>query len=119
MVPSHFLQSDVLPVSPNDKIDRRKLAERAASQVIEEIKEHVAPRNVVEAEIADIWAQCISHSSISVTDNFFDIGGDSIISMQVSARLGIAGYQVSVKDLFKHQTIEELAKFVTAQGLAG
>jgi non-ribosomal peptide synthase protein (TIGR01720 family) len=69
----------------------------------------VAPRGPLEETLADIWAEVLGVEQIGVDDNFFDLGGDSILSLQIIARANVAGLSLTPQQLFQHQTIAELA----------
>jgi aryl carrier-like protein len=73
----------------------------------------VAPRNDVEQHIAEIWQGVLSLERVGVDDNFFDLGGDSILGIQVVARARLVGFAIRPGQLFEHQTIAELATVVT------
>ncbi|TDD54173.1 amino acid adenylation domain-containing protein [Kribbella antibiotica] len=112
MIPSGFVPLGRLPLTPNGKVDRKALAalpwhdDTAAHQ-------YVAPRSTVEKHLADIWRTVLRRSRpVSVHDSFFAIGGDSILSLQVTFRAKQLGLHLSVKQLFQHQTIAELAPHV-------
>lgn len=105
MLPAFFVQLSGLPYTSNGKLDRKALLglplpssvsyESASSE-----KEHL---------LTEIWSQVLGKSAIGITDNFFAIGGDSIRSIQICARLRTLGYALSVKDIFQHPTIKALA----------
>ena len=61
-----------------------------------------------------IWAEVLGRDAVGIHDNFFDIGGDSIRSIQVVARAGAAGWKITPKQLFQNQTIAELAQVAVA-----
>jgi non-ribosomal peptide synthase protein (TIGR01720 family) len=73
---------------------------------------YVAPRNEVEQTFTEIWQQLLGIELVGIHDNFFELGGDSVLGIQVSARAAQAGFQVTPKQLFEHQTITELAEVV-------
>ncbi|MFC7615017.1 amino acid adenylation domain-containing protein [Actinokineospora soli] len=108
MVPAAFVRLDRLPLTPNGKLDRRALPapERGAD-------DHVPPRDATEARLAEIWAEVLGLDRVGVTDNFFAIGGDSILSIQVVSRARRAGLALTSRDVFAHQTIADLATAVT------
>jgi len=111
MIPAVFVRLDAFPRLPNDKIDRGQLPapdtnNRGRNQP------RVAPRNPTETTLAEIWSAVLGLDSVGVTENFFELGGDSILSLQIIARAREAGLPLSAKDLFEHQTIETLAKNV-------
>jgi thioesterase domain-containing protein/aryl carrier-like protein len=69
----------------------------------------VGPRSPVEKALADIWSQVLRVEQVGVYDRFFELGGDSVLAMQVIARAKKAGLQLTVKQIFQHPTIAELA----------
>ncbi|BAY23196.1 non-ribosomal peptide synthase [Calothrix sp. NIES-2100] len=107
MVPSAFVMLDTLPLTPNGKIDRRALP--APESRPELAVNFVAPRTPQEEKLAAIWADVLRLQQVGIHDNFFEIGGDSILSLQIIARANQAGIQLNIKQLFQHQTIAELA----------
>ncbi|MFP2934970.1 phosphopantetheine-binding protein, partial [Pyxidicoccus sp. 3LG] len=74
---------------------------------------YTAPRNAVEEKLAAIWARALGVQQVGIHDNFFTLGGDSIISLQVVARARQVGLQVSPRQIFERQTIAELAAVLT------
>ena len=106
MLPSAFVLLDRLPLTPNGKLDRAALP---APDRPERQTALAAPLSPAEALLADIWAQVLGLEQVGIHDNFFALGGDSILSIQIVARAQQAGVHVSVKQLFQHQTIAELA----------
>jgi amino acid adenylation domain-containing protein/non-ribosomal peptide synthase protein (TIGR01720 family) len=108
MIPSAFVQLDTLPLTPNGKIDRRALPAPASSN--SELEEtFVAPRTPVEIKLAQIWAEVLRVDQVGIDDNFFDLGGDSILTIQIIAKANQVGLQLTPKQLFQHQNIAELA----------
>ena len=111
MVPARFMRLDALPLTPNGKVDRDALPD--VEGVRPEIAtEYVAPRGEVEQAIAEVWQDVLGIDKVGIYDNFFDLGGDSIISLQVVGRLKNRDYLIRPKDIFEHQTIAELALMV-------
>ncbi|MFC5720644.1 amino acid adenylation domain-containing protein [Streptomyces gamaensis] len=108
MVPSAFVMMDELPLSPNGKVDRRALPEPDPADGGE--RDHVAPVTPVQQALAAVWADVLGVERVGITDGFFDIGGDSILSIQAVSRAREAGVRMTAKDLFLHQTIAELAE---------
>lgn len=104
MVPSRFVSLHALPFTPNGKIDRRALP---APESVE--KHYVAPRNAVELELSRIWANVLGIAEPGINENFFELGGDSILGIQIIARANQAGMNLITKQIFQHQTIAELA----------
>ncbi len=110
MVPTTYMQLDRLPTTPNGKIDRRALPVPSSSTL--QRAEYVAPRNAVEQQLATIWADVLRLEQVGINDNFFEIGGDSILSIQIVAKATSAGLKLSPHALFSHRTIRELAEVV-------
>ncbi|UYM24364.1 condensation domain-containing protein [Streptomyces albus] len=110
MVPTAYAVLDELPLSPNGKVDRRALP--APAPVAGPGAGHVEPGTPLQRLLAGIWAEVLGLERVGITDRFFDIGGDSILSIQVLARAREAGLRMTGKDLFLHQTIAELSRVV-------
>jgi amino acid adenylation domain-containing protein/non-ribosomal peptide synthase protein (TIGR01720 family) len=109
MVPSVFMFLDTLPLTPNGKLDRRALPVPDEARAPLE-QTFVASCTPVEEKLAMIWCQVLGVKPVGVNDNFFALGGDSILSIQIIARANQAGLRLTPKQLFQHQTVAELAK---------
>ena len=108
MIPSAFVVLDALPLTPNGKVDRRGLPKpETASHNIE--TDLVAPRNEAEETLAKIWCEVLHLKQVGIHDNFFEWGGDSILSIQIIFKAKQAGLQLTAKQIFQNQTIAELA----------
>jgi amino acid adenylation domain-containing protein/non-ribosomal peptide synthase protein (TIGR01720 family) len=112
MVPAAFVVLDRLPLTSTGKIDRRALplpeqVETAGAS------NYVAPRTATEQALAEIWAQVLGRDRIGIHDNFFQLGGDSIRSIQVLARANERGFVFTLHQFTQHPTIGELAQLVT------
>jgi amino acid adenylation domain-containing protein/FkbM family methyltransferase len=108
MVPSYFIETDSLPTTPNGKVDRNTLKNRDVYQ--QQKNEYLAPRNKRERVIAEIWKELLKIGQIGVNENFFEIGGHSLLAMRVvSAIRKQLQVEVAVKALFVYPTIESLA----------
>jgi amino acid adenylation domain-containing protein len=113
MVPSVFATMDALPLTPNGKIDRKALAARASAERQSEPGRFEAPRTPLEETFAGIWRDLLRQERIGIHDNFFEIGGDSVLGVQFLARIRKEGWQLSARQLFEHQTIAELVSAAT------
>lgn len=110
MVPAAFVVLPALPLTVNGKVDRKALPAPDSNQSQAALDEnYVAPQTEPEQILAGIWADVLRLPKVGTKDNFFSLGGDSILCIQVVARAGQAGLKLSPKDLFRHQTIAELA----------
>ncbi|WP_245892517.1 MupA/Atu3671 family FMN-dependent luciferase-like monooxygenase [Novosphingobium guangzhouense] len=108
MVPGNFVLLDALPRTPNGKIDRNALPE-AVSVVIDNVDESAAPATGLEAQIQAIWCDVLKLPQVRLTDNFFDIGGHSLLAIQVHRRLTAELSQpVALTDIFRFPTIAAL-----------
>ncbi len=124
MVPSSFVMLDDLPLTPNGKLDRKALSRLDARQSAG-LAEHVEPRTAMERFVAELWTEALGVPRVSVHDNFFDLGGHSLLSMRVLARVdkAIGGERLNPREL-TFQTLEQFAAMcekrvaVAAGGLA-
>jgi acyl carrier protein len=108
MIPSAIVSIPNVPLSPNGKVDRKRLP--APEHDGAETGNFVAPRNAMEDLLAGIWAEVLRRNHISVHDNFFDIGGHSLMATQVMARIRKhLGRNVPLRALFEHPTVGALA----------
>ncbi len=110
--PSAFIVVDALPLTATGKVDRKALA----AFDVDVRPEPVEPETETEREIAAIWREVIGTPRIGIHDNFFEIGGDSIASVRIAARLRAIGLPLKVRDLFDHQTVAALAACVRQRG---
>ena len=116
MVPSVFVPLDALPVNANGKVDRKALAAMPWDAQAGAEDTYVAPRTAVEEQLAAVWQAVLGLSDpVGVQDDFFSLGGDSILSLQVVFRAKQAGLSLTVRQLFEHPTIAELAPVAERQ----
>ncbi|MEH2169731.1 MAG: amino acid adenylation domain-containing protein, partial [Nostoc sp.] len=108
MVPAAFVMLEALPLTPNGKVDRKALP--APDGVITREHEYVTPRTAIEQTLTNIWQELLLKEKVSIHDNFFEIGGDSILSIQVISRAKNSGIQITTKQIFQNQTIADLAR---------
>ena len=110
MVPGVVVELDTLPLNTNGKVDRKALPEPEINTGIE----YQAPRGEVEATLAQIWSEVLGVERVGRGDNFFDLGGHSLLLLKLHQRLQAQRFAVtpSVIDLFRYSTIESLAAFL-------
>jgi len=111
MIPLYFIRLEKFPLTSHGKIDRNALP-NPEDVKSDDDTEYIYPRNEIEKKLWEIWKNVLGRQKIGVTHNFFTIGGDSIKSIQISARLRKEGYRVGMRDIFQNPTIAELARFV-------
>ncbi|HUS40456.1 MAG TPA: 3-oxoacyl-[acyl-carrier-protein] synthase III C-terminal domain-containing protein, partial [Pirellulales bacterium] len=118
MLPASFMWLDRLPVNPAGKIDRQALPEPDTSRPELQI-EFVTPRNKTEETLAEIFAGVLGLDQVGVYDNFFDLGGASIQSLEIGALAKSRNLHVTPAMLFQYPTIAELAEVATPAMPAG
>ncbi len=108
LVPSIVISVDRLPLTPNGKVDRRALASRAIADAAPRAYE--APRGLTEELLAALWADVLGRPRIGRHDNFFDLGGHSLVATRLVARMRKAfREEVPLRDVFEAPTVAELA----------
>jgi len=116
MIPSSFMFLDVLPLTPNSKIDYQALPEPEQARPDQE--SFVAPRTPVERTLSEIWAEVLDLEKIGIYDNFFELGGHSLLATRVMSRLRNAfQIELPLRSFFESPTIAEMALVIT-QGQA-
>jgi acyl-CoA synthetase (AMP-forming)/AMP-acid ligase II/acyl carrier protein len=117
MVPAHFVILPALPLSPNGKVDYRSLpAPQFASYVVES----TSPRNAVENKLCEIFAEVLGRSDVSIEDNFFRIGGHSLLAARAAVRLGDAfSVNLDLSAFLENPTVIALAKKVDSLRATG
>jgi amino acid adenylation domain-containing protein len=108
MVPVSFVFLEALPLTPNGKVDRRALPAPPA-EAAEPDANYVAPHTPTERALAAIWAEILGLDRVGAHDNFFALGGDSIVSIRILARAGQAGISLTPTQFFQYQTVSEQA----------
>ncbi len=117
MVPQHVLVLPALPLTPNGKVDRRALPDPRA---VIAVRPAAAPESQLEKTIAAIWAEVLGLPGVGTSDNFFDLGGHSLLVVQVQRRLREAcGREVSITDMFRLPTVRALAAHLGGAAPAG
>ncbi|HZO71112.1 MAG TPA: amino acid adenylation domain-containing protein [Ktedonobacteraceae bacterium] len=114
MLPALFISLEALPLSPNGKIDRKRLPVPDQEQRPELDASFVAPGTEIERLLATIWAEVLGLERVGIHDRFFELGGDSIQVIQVTARARKAHLHLTPRQMFQHQTIAELVTVVQA-----
>lgn len=112
MVPTHFIILNKFPYLPNGKIDKKMLP--LPNEDITSNKKFVAPTNNLEIKICKIFENLLSVSPISTYDNFFDIGGDSLLAMALQLELLKFNIHISYSDIFMFPTVKDLADYISS-----
>ncbi|GAA2357998.1 hypothetical protein Cme02nite_33930 [Catellatospora methionotrophica] len=112
MVPAAFVEVADLPTTPNGKLDQRALPAPTAARP-QLGTPYRAPRGATEQAVADVWRAVLGLDRIGADDNFFDLGGNSMLLVRVHAGLRDAlGVQIAAVDLFRYPTVARLARFL-------
>jgi amino acid adenylation domain-containing protein len=107
MVPQAFVTMESLPLTPNGKLDRRRLPEPSA---VSSTTEHRAPRTETEKVLCALFAEVTNNTQVGLDDNFFAIGGHSLLAIRLISQLRqMHGLELVLRDLFLHPTPEALA----------
>jgi amino acid adenylation domain-containing protein len=119
MVPEVFVALDALPLSPNGKVDRGALPAVAGQRPVLDT-ELVVPRSPIEEVVADIWRGVLQLDTVGVHDDFFDLGGQSLLATQVAALLRESfRVEVPLRAVFEAPTVAAQAELVSDAGRAG
>ena len=108
MIPSNFMELEKFPLTPNSKVDRKSLPKIG----VQRYTDFVGPRTPAEGILANIWCKVLSIDKVGVFDNFFDLGGYSLLAIKLINYLSEAGYTLKVEDLFLHPTIDEMVSIL-------
>ncbi|HTG31297.1 MAG TPA: non-ribosomal peptide synthase/polyketide synthase, partial [Thermoanaerobaculia bacterium] len=114
MVPAVFVVVPSLPLTAHGKVDRAALPSPEGESVAAG-GGWVAPRTEPERVLARIWSEVLGVPEVGVHDNFFDLGGDSILTIQILARAERAGLHLTPRQMFEHQTVAALAAVALAR----
>ncbi|WBW96384.1 amino acid adenylation domain-containing protein [Oceanirhabdus sp. W0125-5] len=104
MIPVDFIYLKEFPLTPNGKVDIKKLPE---GNQIE--KEFISSRNDIEDSLVQVLQEILGVNEISMNDNFYQLGGDSIKAIQIASKLKNMGLEIKVKDILSQDAIEEIA----------
>jgi amino acid adenylation domain-containing protein/non-ribosomal peptide synthase protein (TIGR01720 family) len=113
MLPSAYVVLNSMPLTANGKLDKRALPEPLINPIS---SKYVAPTNEIEAKLCMIWQQVLGIDHVGITDEFFRIGGDSILSIQASGKIRKAGFECQVRDIFECKTVSNLAERIRGKG---
>ncbi|WP_136618319.1 MULTISPECIES: non-ribosomal peptide synthetase [Mesorhizobium] len=126
MLPQRIVILDRLPRTPNGKIDRQALLAsqpRAATRPIAgmpplgQAELHGVARTEAETILAAVWKKVLRLEEVGLHDNFFDLGGNSLLSINIVVEAGKAGLAIDLRQLYQHQTIADLARAASQAGL--
>ncbi len=111
MLPAHFVQLEAMPLTTSGKVDKQSLPDPEGLGLASGV-EYVAPRTAQERVLVSVWSDVLKREGIGIKDSFYNLGGDSIKSIQVVARLKQHGYRLKVEHLLRTPVVEELARLM-------
>ncbi|MCP4134083.1 MAG: amino acid adenylation domain-containing protein [bacterium] len=116
MVPNYFVQVDTIPMTQNGKVDRKALPD-PKDFAINKGSEYISPRNETEKQLAHIWSEVLGVEGIGIDDNFFEMGGDSILAIKVIQKIN-SGFniEVPISAIMRNSTIRGLAELSDFEG---
>lgn len=108
MMPAMIVRIESMPLTANGKADRKKLPTPSSSSIT--AASYAEPRTATEKELVTIWQSVLKKERIGILDNFFELGGQSLIAMRLASVIRQqTGKEISIRDIFLHPTIEQLA----------
>jgi acyl carrier protein len=116
MVPAHYVSLSAYPLTPNGKIDRKAFPIPTNGESEENKKDFVLPTGELEVKIADIWQNLLNVNKVGTKDNFFDIGGHSLLAVQLHSKLkNTVDESLTLIDIFRYPTITSLIKYLNSR----
>lgn len=111
MIPSKFIKLDKMPINQNGKIDRKLLSNKVIEK--ESLNNFEEARDILEKDICSIWEKVLNvKDKIGIKDDFFNLGGNSLLAIQVTQKLRKEGYRCKTSDLLQFPTIVQLAEHI-------
>ncbi|PCH94950.1 MAG: hypothetical protein COB85_05055 [Bacteroidetes bacterium] len=115
MIPSFFVSLKKLPLTSAGKIDSKSLPDLKSLQLTGKVK-YMPPQNPMEKKLVKIWKEVLDIEKIGITDNFFDMGGHSLMATQVVSKIHkVLEVKIELKTIFIHPTIQELVKTIALE----
>ena len=115
MVPDYFYQLEKLPLTPNGKVDRQKLLNYSCKLAKKE-ENLIESHSELQMQLLTIWRDILQQETISIFDNFFLLGGNSIKAIRMISKVEELDIQLVINDIFNHQTIAELEDYIKKTG---
>ncbi len=113
MVPAHYVVMDAFPLTPNKKTDRKALPAPDQAPAVPTTVAYVPPSNELEQTIVGIWRRVLNVSQVGLNDNFFDLGGHSLLTVQVHRELKtVVDKPIAITDMFRFPTIRSLVAYL-------
>ena len=114
-IPAAFVMLEALPLTGSGKVDRRALPAPGTDRPALEAA-YVAPRTSTEQAVADVWREVLGREKVGIHDNFFEVGGSSLLLVRIHARLReVLGREVTMVQLFRNPTVQSLSRFLETE----
>ena len=114
MIPTEYVKVEKMPMTASGKIDRKSLEKEEGR--LEWGGKYEEPRTEKEKKIARVWEEVLGVERVGVKENFFEMGGDSILTIQVVSKVKREGLKITPRQMFEAQTVEELAQVAEEEG---
>ncbi|MHB8063642.1 MAG: thioesterase domain-containing protein, partial [Ruminiclostridium sp.] len=108
MVPQSFYQIERIPLSNNGKINTKALLE--IEQLMPTGTKYIPPQNKIQEKIAEVWSKVLNVKRVSINDNYFELGGDSIKAIKIIYELEKMGFILTIEDIIKYKTVNKLSE---------
>ncbi len=116
MVPAEFVQLSHFPMTPSGKLDRQALPAPADSTTAHSQRNYVAPTNDLERQVAELWQETLGLPKVGTDDNFFDVGGHSLLIVRLHRRLQeMVDKPVALTDLYRFPTVRSLTEYLRGE----
>lgn len=113
MIPSHYITLKAFPLTPNGKINRRAFPVPSDQDLQVNAKDLILPKEELEIKIAEMWSELLNVKTVGIEDNFFDIGGHSLLAVKLHVRLKqTIDEELTLIDIFRFSTIKSIIDFM-------
>ena len=112
MIPSVFVQLDAIPLTANGKVDKKALPEPVVEA---EDRDYVAPETELQKKLCSMFAYALGTDKVSITDNFFEIGGTSLTASKIAMKAMMEKLPIVFKDIFDYPTVEAMEMFINGK----
>lgn len=111
MIPRYFISLEQMPLTPNGKIDRRRLPE--PEELIKPGSEYAPPTNEIEKKLVEIWQEVLAKEKVGINDNFIEMGGHSLLVISILSKIHREFHvELQLRDVFENPTVKEVAQLI-------
>ncbi len=109
MIPSVFVQLDAIPLTANGKVDKKALPEPVMETAE---RDYTAPKTELQKKLCEMFAYALGTNKVSITDNFFEIGGTSLTASKIAMKAMMEHLPIAFKDIFDYPTVEAMERYI-------